>query len=170
MAKRKARKTAPNAGRPQRSHALLAGLVLVVVGVATFGNNLDGPFVFDDTLAIERNESIRRLWPITDVLVAPAGSSSAGRPVGNLTLAINYAIGEYEVGGYHVVNIGVHILCALVLFGVVRRTLLLEALRERFGAASSALALACALLWMVHPIQTECVNYLTQRYESLMGL
>ncbi|MEE9212062.1 MAG: tetratricopeptide repeat protein, partial [Phycisphaeraceae bacterium] len=52
----------------------------------------------------------------------------------------------------------------------VRRTLLCETLRPRFGRASSGIALTCALLWMVHPMLTECVNYISQRTESIMGL
>ena len=63
-----------------------------------------------------------------------------------------------------------HVLCALVLFGIVRRTLLKRALREQFGNMADRLAAACALIWLVHPLQTEPVNYVTQRTESIMGL
>lgn len=148
---------------------LVAGLVLAVVGVVAYHNSLSGPFIFDDETAIVKNDSIRQLWPPWVLLYAPCGSAE-GRPVGNLSLAINYAIGGLDVRGYHVVNIIVHILCALVLFGIVRRTLLCEKLRGRFGKASGGIALASALVWMVHPIQTECVDYVTQRFESMMGL
>jgi tetratricopeptide (TPR) repeat protein len=140
------------------------------MGVLAYANNLSGPFIFDDRFAILENESIRQLWSGSWWRTPSGGSSAEGRPVGNLTLAINYAIGKWDVRGYHVVNITVHILCALVLYGVVRRTLQAKALRARFGPVSAGLAGACGLIWMVHPIQTECVNYITQRFESLMGL
>ena len=63
-----------------------------------------------------------------------------------------------------------HILCALVLFGVVRRTLAGAGIPAPCARSAGGIALACALLWMVHPLQTECVNYLSQRTESIMGL
>lgn len=143
--------------------------LLIVVGVATYSNNLDGPFIFDDGHAIAENQSIRHVWPPQKALFAAAGPTK-GRPVMNLSLAMNYAIGGLNVRSYHIFNIAVHILCALVLFGIIRRTLLSERLRDRFGDVSRGLALACALIWMVHPLQTECVNYITQRSESIVGL
>jgi hypothetical protein len=75
-----------------------------------------------------------------------------------------------SVRGYHVFNLIVHLLGALVLFGIARRTLLQPALRARFGSAATPLALAVALLWAVHPLLTESVTYVIQRAESLMGL
>jgi tetratricopeptide (TPR) repeat protein len=68
------------------------------------------------------------------------------------------------------VNVAIHVLAALALYGFVRRTLAQGPLEARFGEASHALAFAVATLWLVHPLQTECVNYVTQRTESLMAL
>jgi len=64
----------------------------------------------------------------------------------------------------------VHLLAAVVLFGILRRTLEGEKLRDRFGDASVWLAGVIALIWVVHPLQTESVTYIVQRTESLMGL
>ena len=61
-------------------------------------------------------------------------------------------------------------LAGLTLFGIVRRTLLLPSLGGRFAAAATSLALAVALIWTLHPLQTGAVTYVTQRYESMMGL
>ena len=58
-----------------------------------------------------------------------------------------------------------HIACALLLFGIVRRTLAGLAARSADGTA-----LVAALLWMLHPLQSEAVDYITQRSESLMAL
>ena len=74
------------------------------------------------------------------------------------------------MASYHAFNIVVHILAALTLFGLVRLTLNLPALRARFEGAATALALATALIWEVHPLQTESVTYIIQRQESLAGL
>jgi hypothetical protein len=82
----------------------------------------------------------------------------------------NYALGGLAVPGYHEVNIAVHILCALVVFGVVRRTLGSETLRDCLGDAGDSLALLAVLFWLIHPLQTEFAEYTTQRTESIMGL
>ena len=147
-------------------------LVLIVAGLLAYHNSFTGPFIFDDRLSIQENPTIRHLWPISQPLSPPhAGAATVGgRPVINLSLAINYALGGLDVRGYHALNLGVHILAGLTLFGVVRRTLLQPRLRERFGAVANELALAVAVLWTVHPLQTESVTYIVQRAESIMGL
>ncbi|KKM73224.1 hypothetical protein LCGC14_1412600, partial [marine sediment metagenome] len=63
-----------------------------------------------------------------------------------------------------------HILAALTLFGIVRRTLSGRRLRERFGKAATPLAAIVAVIWLVHPLQTGSVTYVIQRCESLMGM
>src|SRR6202040_734708 len=88
----------------------------------------------------------------------------------NLSLAINYAFGGNSPWGYHAVNLVIHILAGLTLFGIVRRTFGRPILREKFSASSLPLALVVAVLWTVHPLQTEAVTYVVQRAESLMGL
>ncbi len=144
--------------------------MIIAAGLIVYGNSLWGVFIFDDQNSILGNPQIRRLWPLWNAFSAPANTPVAGRPVVALSLAINYALGGLDVRGYHAWNVGVHILCALVLFGIVRRTLGRSPLRERFGGASDGIAAACALIWLVHPLQTEVVNYVTQRTESTMAL
>lgn len=151
--------------------AFAGACVLVFIGIFVYGNNLSGPFIWDDIAAVVENRQISRIWPPKEAFLASLSSpTQVGRPVVNFSLAVNYALCGLDVRGYHVFNISVHILCALVLFGVIRRTLVCESLGDRFGRASGGIALACALIWMVHPLQTECVNYITQRSESMMGL
>jgi len=147
-------------------------LVVVVAGLLAYLNSFTGPFVFDDVGSIPENPTIRHLWPIWQCLSPPhrGGLTVEGRPLINLSLAINYALGGYNVWGYHALNLTVHILAGLALLGLVRRTLLQPALRERFGATANELALATAVLWTVHPLQTESVTYMIQRAESIMGL
>ncbi len=155
---------------------LLAGVLpvslvsLVVIGLIAYSGSFNGPFIFDDLPNIVENPSIRQLWPLTWVLSVPPQSGLAGRPVLALSFALNEAFGEYRVWGYHFVNLSIHILAALTLYGIVRRTLISSRLKEKFGRHSAYLAWIVAAIWLVHPIQTESVTYVVQRAESLMGL
>lgn len=159
---------APSASHaPHRRAIWLAGGGLVLAAFAAYHNSLGGPFVFDDVPAIVENPSIRRLWPLGPVL-APAldgGVTVSGRPLVNLSLALNYALGGEAVRGYHLVNLLIHALAGLALFGVVRRTW------GRFRPAEALPAAFCvALLWLLHPLQTAAVTYVVQRAESLVAL
>jgi Flp pilus assembly protein TadD len=155
----------------------LAGALLVLEVLAVYSNSLNGPFVFDDVPSIVENESIRQLGT---ALTPPGGvgETVAGRPVLNLSFALNYAAGGLNVRGYHWVNLLIHATAGLMLFGLVRRTLrprsgqtlLRPVLHEKWAPASTTVALAVALLWTLHPLQTESVTYVVQRAESLAGL
>ncbi|MCE0497832.1 MAG: hypothetical protein LV481_07805, partial [Methylacidiphilales bacterium] len=148
----------------------LWGLILVLAALGAYANSFSGPFLFDDLSAIRGNPGIRHLWPPWAPLLPPGELTVGGRPILNLSFALNYAVSGFNVWSYHALNLLIHILAGLILLGVVRRTLLQPVLREKFGADAWPLALAVALLWTLHPLQTEAVTYLSQRAESLMGL
>ena len=143
-----------------------AALIILSAWVA-YAGSLTAPFVFDDGDSIVNNPSIHHLWPLGPVLSPPydQGQTVGGRPLLNLSLALNYAVGGTSVKGYHAVNLGIHMLAGLLVLGVVRRTL------RRIGIPHETwIAFAVALLWTVHPLQTESVTYVVQRAESLMGM
>ncbi|UCC28896.1 MAG: tetratricopeptide repeat protein [Phycisphaerales bacterium] len=142
---------------------VLLPMLVIFAGFTVYLNSFAGVFLFDDAVHILQNPRIQGLWPPWETL-------SGRRPVVDLLLAVNYAVGGFRVGGYHAVNVTIHILAGLTLFGIVRRTLLREQYPEHFGPASSWLAAVIALIWTVHPIQTQSVTYLIQRSESLTGL
>ena len=142
---------------------MLCGLAILLVGAGVYVNSLHGAFVLDDEHSIVLNGEIRQIGPAWKY-------SDLHRPLHRLSLAVNFAISGLETWSYHVFNVSVHLLTALVLFGVVRRTLRLGPLAERFGGAATPLALAVALIWVVHPLNTGAVTYVIQRTESLMAL
>jgi len=150
----------------------MLGVVLIVVAtVAAYLSSFQGAMVLDDPLSIKNNATIRKLWPPGAALSPPRdGSPVQGRPVVNLSLAVNYAMGGTGLWGYHATNLLIHLLAALTLFGIARRTFARECSPPRMKALSLPLATAIALLWALHPLQTESVTYLSQRAESLMGL
>ena len=149
---------------------LAVAFVLTLAALGAYWNSFNVPLLFDDSLAISDNPSIRHLEQLGLVLSPPPAVSTAARPLLNLSFALNYAAGGASVQGYHAVNLLIHICAGLVLLGIVHRTLLLPVLRRRYGDAALPMAVFAALLWILHPVQTEAVTYISQRAESLMGL
>ena len=132
--------------------------------MSAYSNSFGGVFLFDDIPHIVNNARIQRLTPIDTWL-------HTRRPIVNLSLALNYHEGKLAPWGYHLVNLAVHVLAGLVLFGIVRRTIvLLRGPADASIRSATWLAAAAALLWVVHPIQSQSVTYIVQRGESMMGL
>lgn len=162
----------PGAGGalPLRELSILLGLV--VIGLAIYGRSLHYPFHFDDEPNIIENESLRQLGNFL--------TFSGTRYVGYLSFALNYWQGGLEIFGFHVVNILVHLVNAGLVFGllllITKTPAVVEAgLFAPAGASSPSgdrlrLAAAGALLFLVHPIQSQAVVYIVQRFTSLAAL
>ncbi|MHC4469746.1 MAG: tetratricopeptide repeat protein [Planctomycetota bacterium] len=154
----------------ERGWTVPAAVALIVLAaLVAYHNSFRVPFLLDDGSSILRNPTIRSLGPGA-LSPPPGGLTVSGRPFLNLTLAVNFAVGGTDVEGYHVVNLAIHVLAALVLFGIVRRTCTLPDAPRGRAAAAEKLALAVSLLWVVHPLQTASVTYVVQRSEALAGL
>ena len=145
--------------------------VCVVAACAAFSSGLRAPYEYDDMPAIRLNTSIAH--PIS-ALFPPSNTSVAGRPVVNLTLALNRTIdgalgvdpaGPNATLGLHIGNLLIHLACGFLLFAVVARTVR----RVNPGLDATTVAGLTTLLWLVHPIQTESVHYLIQRTELLVS-
>ena len=147
---------------PSHTGGFWPPLLIAAAALAAYANSFTGPFVLDDLPSIAANPTIRHLGA---ALRPSAATTGGGRPILNLSLAINYAISGSAVWSYHALNLAIHVLAGLALFGIIRR-----ALERRTGTAAPSIAFAAALLWILHPLQTESVTYIVQRAESLMGL
>ena len=99
----------------------------------------------------------------------------SGRPVVNYSLALNYAVNRWlgvdpsRTSGYHVANIAIHLLCGALLFGIIRRTMRGGRIPDDWASVADPIAGAATALWLLHPIQTETVDYLIQRTELLVS-
>jgi hypothetical protein len=146
-----------------------SGAALVFAVLLAYANSLQAPFLFDDAGAVQRNATIRDLTSLA-VLNPPAdGSTTTGRPLVNLSYALNYAFGGENVVGYRAVNIAIHALAALTLLGLLRRTFSARPVVVP-PAHGSVVALVAAALWALHPLQTESVVGIAQRTELICGL
>jgi tetratricopeptide (TPR) repeat protein len=107
----------------------------------------------------------------------------SGRPVVNYSFALNYALNRRlgieqvpqtdapaQTVGYHVFNLLLHIVAALLLFAIVRRTILAGRIPEGWRDAADRIAGLVTGIWLLHPIQTEAVDYISQRTELLASL
>jgi len=171
---RVSRRPSPSRTPPEsRSRVRWRAGIIVLAASLAYANSLSGPFVFDDLVSIVDNQQIREWWNLAGVLAPRRELPTAGRPLVNFSFAVNYALGHLNPVGYHLVNLAFHVLCGLLVFGIVRRTLQFafrpkpEATTPRPEATN--LGFAAALLWTLHPLNTEAVNYLTQRTELMMA-
>jgi tetratricopeptide (TPR) repeat protein len=174
---------------PRQVRRWPVALAVVAIGLGILGayhNGFSGPFIFDDEPAILTNPSIRHLWPLWNTFSPPRDLTVTGRPLANFTLAVNYALSGTNTWSYHTLNLLIHFLSSVTLFGLVRRTLALGGVTvgaegccaPRQGRSKPAplqsdatfFAFTVALLWSLHPLQTEAVTYVVQRVESLMSL
>jgi cytochrome c-type biogenesis protein CcmH/NrfG len=135
---------------------LLAGAI-----AAAYANGLDVPFVFDDWHTIEQNPAIRTPGRMLAYFVDPDTTTVLRenkdlRPLLLVTMALNYQVSGLHTWSYHVVNLVLHWLVALLVFRIVRDHLWL-------GAEATFVALAAALVVAVHPLNTEPVNYVSAR-------
>ena len=146
--------------RQGSSRPWLFAVAIVVAVFVVYGGGLDHPFMFDDMGAVVANPQIRSLDPAV-ALAPPPETPVGGRPLVNASFALNYAAGGLDPTGYRLVNVALHAACALLVFGLAAG--LVEHAR-RYD-----IALAVALLWAVHPLGSEAVNYLTQRTELMMA-
>ncbi len=130
---------------------VLAAVLLAIAVLVTYGATFSIPFVFEDIPTIARGAAVPGSWPLT-----------------GFSLVLNRAAGGWDVRGYHATNLLLHLVAGLLLFGVVYRTLQRPAIAEGAKLAPFASALAAAMLWLLHPLQTSAVIGIAGR-EELLG-
>lgn len=150
---------------------LLHLFLVVLLGFFAYSNTFDVPFQFDDQINIVESPIVRDLGRLgdPDSLNAPHMKMAArNRPVGYLTFAFNYSLHGLDVTGYHIFNLAVHLVNAILVylfFVCMFRTPLLEA--SALKSNPRHVALFAALLFVSHPVQTQAVTYIVQRLASL---
>lgn len=153
-------------------------LTFATIGIvfAIYSNTFSGPFLFDDLQNILDNQHIR----LTDLQPqalydAAFNSPCPNRPVANLSLALNYFFHGYDVAGYHLVNILIHIMTGFMLFFLVRNTILISQRNISYPGVLEKIdpvytAFFVMLVWLVHPLHTQSVTYIVQRMTSMAAM
>lgn len=141
---------------------LIAFAVIAVLVLVAYSNTFTASFHFDDDAAISENPNIKRVsWETVNAVIR------TNRPVVNLSLMLNYSLNGMNVVGWHVFNVSVHIANSCMVFLFLLWTFTLPSLRSSFPGSAPRIALFGALLFAVHPIQTESVTYIISRSELL---
>ena len=164
--------------RANRFVIVLLAAVLIGITALVYLPSTSGVFLLDDENNIIQNQALRTLVPLSAHLM------TGMRGLTTLSFAINYHQSGLEVQDYHRVNITIHALAAFFLFGwlsTLMRQILVGNVNDQetgeVGSKASALiiqanglAFAVAMIWAVHPLNTQAVTYIVQRAESLAGM
>lgn len=139
-------------------------VILSVIGLLIYSNTFYAPFQLDDSRSIVRNEHIRNInQPIS------IWSFFKTRFICYLSFAVNYRLHGLNLPGYHLVNIGIHIINGILLFFLAN--ILIQLWKSDLDRkTATGLSLCTALIFLCHPLQTEGVTYIVQRLVSLATL
>lgn len=148
--------------------------LIALTTLLCYSNSFAVPFVFDDIVNIVNNPSIRNISNFFKPL-QPSDfehdfilKGTVTRFIGYLSFALNYELHGLEVWGYHAFNLLIHIVSAV---GVYCLVILLMQSQSGFSQQDKRLvAIFTALLFACHPIQTQAVTYIVQRFASLASM
>ncbi|HIE43751.1 MAG TPA: tetratricopeptide repeat protein, partial [Candidatus Omnitrophica bacterium] len=137
---------------------------IIIVGFAVYSNSLKGKFIWDDRILIENNTYIRSWSNILKLFKEDIGRGAGRRydfyhPVQMLTYMVDYSLWKLDERGYHLTNIILHISVALSIYWVI--TLLFS---------NRLLSFLTSLFFVVHPIHSEAVAYISDRGNSMAAL
>jgi tetratricopeptide (TPR) repeat protein len=157
--------------------AAFAFFALFITLLLVYSNSFRGEWHFDDFLTVVENPNIRLQTVNWDDLKKSfygptygTDSQRIARPVAYASFALNYLFGGTDVIGYHVVNFVIHFAAAFFLFLLIRVTLTLPTMKERYGSIAYPVALLSAFLWATSPLHVHAVTIIVQRMASLAGL
>ncbi len=153
-------------------------VLLLLCGFAAYGNSIRVPYYFDDFPCIVQNPVVRQFSLLFELdrygalgLDEDIRNNLVTRAVSYASFALNYRLHGYAVEGFHLVNLAIHLANALLVYALT----LVSHAQVRPGrlpgcGCGKGVALAAALIFLLHPIQTNAVTYIVQRFASLATL
>ncbi len=155
------RETAQRPGLKERKIIWASAALIIVLGFIVYSNSLNGAFIWDDEYLIQNNIYIKSWSGFPDIFTKDIGAGVGHRfnfyrPLQMLTYIIDYSLWKSNVKGYHLGNVLFHILAALAIYWLI--TIL---------SKDKLLSLITSLLFVVHPVHTEAVSYISGRSDSL---
>jgi len=147
--------------RIKQLNACISVMLIIILGFVAYANSLSGKFVLDDNALIKNNAYIRSWGNLAKRISLYLGESQRMqfRPLIQCAFTLDYSLWRLDTKGYHLTNIILHILVAISIYWLIR--LLFQ---------DNLLSLLTSLLFVVHPIHTEAVSYISGRADSLVSL
>ncbi|MBF0520372.1 MAG: hypothetical protein HQK92_11685, partial [Nitrospirae bacterium] len=142
--------------------------LIVIVCVLSYSNSLNCPFTFDDAY-LEQYKSLNiDTHNLTNTLISVLWSQ---RYLPVATFALNYKLHGFKTPGYHIVNLIIHILTAILLYWFVVFTFRSPKLQDTFSENTvSLLAFFTSAIFSVHPLSVMSVTFIVQRFTSLAAM
>jgi tetratricopeptide (TPR) repeat protein len=153
--------------------------LILLICILPYSNSFDCDWHLDDFPNVVKNPAIHISEISLDSLSQATGmfqthgirvSGLAFRPVAYFSFAMNWYAGTDHVLGYHIVNVGIHVLCTIILYILVRSLFRTPFLSGFCKGDEKNIALLSAVLWAIHPIQIQAVTYIVQRMTLLATL
>ena len=152
----------PNSQKGWKSKVLNSNirvfLIFIICGFGLYWNTLHSPFTFDDYFTIVNNNLIKSGEILTKF--------NLPRYLGILTFAINYKMDKLNVSGYHIINILIHIANSFLIYLFIKK-IISHACKEINKLIHNSFSFLTAFIFLVHPINTQAINYISQRYTIL---
>ncbi|MED5353044.1 MAG: tetratricopeptide repeat protein [Nitrospinota bacterium] len=136
--------------------------LICFMGLIAFSGTLHSPFHYDDEHAIVENPHIKDLSKFQEKVGI---QNIFNRSVLLLSFAINQHFGEFEVFGYHLVNILIHILTSILWFFLIKEFLLIESIKKI--SFKKNLPLICSSIHLLNPLNIQAVTYISSRSSLL---
>ncbi|MEE3253330.1 MAG: tetratricopeptide repeat protein, partial [Nitrospinota bacterium] len=136
--------------------------LICFMGLIAFSGTLHSPFHYDDVHAIVENPHIKDLSKFQEKVGI---QNIFNRSVLLLSFAINQHFGEFEVFGYHLVNILIHILTSILWFFLIKEFLLIESIKKI--SFKKNLPLICSSIHLLNPLNIQAVTYISSRSSLL---
>lgn len=133
--------------------SVLAAAMLVAVVFACYANSLGNGLVFDDEFLVP---AYSRAWSFSHLVQTLLDSY---RPVRNASYAIDFFVWGGRPFGFHLTNVLIHAGSTVLVFFLIRRV-----------TVKPSTAVIAALIFAVHPIQTDSVSYVSGRRDVLFAL
>lgn len=157
-----------------KKYHLAVVFFISVLCLVIYSNTLNSPFIFDDLLHIKGNSYFQiTCLDFQSLYNAAFKNPNSTRPFTNLSFALNYYFGEYNVTGYHAVNILIHIINGILIY-FLSINIFGHIYDDPGGRVTKSrspsiiqMSLFTALLFCVHPVQTQSVAYIDQRMNSM---
>ncbi|NOR44841.1 MAG: tetratricopeptide repeat protein, partial [Candidatus Delongbacteria bacterium] len=151
-----------------KNSKILSIIIIVIATIISYSNSFDCSFQFDDVHSIFQNSYVRDILKFTDF---GYWFNFYNRAPAQFTLALNYKYTQLDVFGYHVVNLVIHVLSSVFVFILTGLLISSKSIKQLYIINNKKwIQLFTALIFAVHPIQTQSVTYIIQRMESMSGM